>query len=305
MLRDLSLLDGIALALASAAAMTVGNLLRVRGVHSVEEQARAGVGGTPSKSLVRDPTWAAGALLLVVAILLQVSALVVAPLVVVQPVTVSALVFSTLLTAVVTKRPPTARAVRAILLCVVGVAAFVAVAARVGTEPVGRAVDLVAVLVVFVGALGVAVVVHLIDRRRSMPPLVWVVLGGTFAAFVAVLGKTVILQVQSPSIAMNLSWNVTNTLTMACIMGIGVAVASAFHFARRAYVSNRSDVALAGLTIVEPAVAVALGAAVLHEAAGAPAWAVAAFLGSGTVAVGGVIALSRSTEVGEPSRAGV
>ena len=54
---------------------------------------------------------------------------------------------------------------------------------------------------------------------------------------------------------------------------------------------------VAGLTVVDPTIAVVLGITILGEAAGAPLWAFFAFVAAGAVAVGGVFALSRAETV--------
>jgi F0F1-type ATP synthase assembly protein I len=50
---------------------------------------------------------------------------------------------------------------------------------------------------------------------------------------------------------------------------------------------------VAGLTVIDPLVAVSIGIIVLGEAAGAPPWAIVAFVLAGGLAIWGVISLSR------------
>jgi drug/metabolite transporter (DMT)-like permease len=282
---------GIALAIVSAAALAIGNLLQGRGVQDM--LARNGRGSKPL-GLVSSRVWLAGAVLLGVAILLQMGSLAFAPLMVVQPLGVTALVLTTVITAVIAKRMPSAAVIRAIVVCVIGVAAFVTVAALVSTQHAITDVQLIAVLVVLGCVLLVTGVVLVAGRGRPVPAVLWVLLGGVYSAFVATLGKTVILRIQTALTGRDFSFDATNLLTIGCIVGIGVAGALSVYFVQRAHASNRPEVVVAGLTVVDPTVAVILGITILGEASTAPAWAMVGFVVAGGVAMAGVFALSRA-----------
>lgn len=288
-------LAGIALALASALALSIGNLFQARSVHKLAEE---GGGRKESKTLqlVTSRPWLLGGLLLVVAILLQMGSLAFAPLIVVQPIGVTALVFTTLITAVAVKRRPSKRVMISIGTCVVGVAAFVAVAATSSTQHAVSTTQLIAVLVVLCCVLLLSAAVLYLGRRRRTTPIIWVLLGGIYSAFVATLGKTVMLRVQAALTSGDLAFDVSNLLTIGCIVGIGVAGALSIYFVQRAHVSNRPDVVVAGLTVVDPTIAVVLGIAILGEASSAPGWAFIAFAAAGAVAVAGVFSLSRAED---------
>lgn len=290
-------LAGIALAVASALALSIGNLLQARGVRVMESRAAAGQGGSKVGHLLRNRVWLAGAGLLGVSIVLQMGSLAFAPLIVVQPIGVSALVFTVLLTAIVIKRAPSAQVVRAIVVCVVGVAAFVTVAALVSTQTSITDGQLLAVLIVLVAVLLGTAILLVAGRRRKTPPVLWVLLGGVYSAFVATLGKTVILRVQTLLASGRFVWDAADLLTLFCLIGIGVAGGLSIYFVQRAHADNRPDVVVAGLTVVDPTIAVVLGITILGEAAGAPLWAFFAFVAAGAVAVGGVFALSRAETV--------
>jgi drug/metabolite transporter (DMT)-like permease len=60
-----------------------------------------------------------------------------------------------------------------------------------------------------------------------------------------------------------------------------------------AYSSGPPDLVVAGLTVIDPLVAVSIGIIVLGEAADAPLWAVLAFVIAGAVAIFGVVSLAR------------
>lgn len=288
---------GIALAVASALALSIGNLLQARGVRTMEARAAAGGSGSKAMQLLRNRVWLVGAVLLGVSIVLQMGSLAFAPLIVVQPIGVSALVFTVLLTAIVLKRAPSARVIRSIVICVLGVAAFVTVAALVSTQTTITDGQLIAVLIVLVAVLVGTAALLIAGRRRRTPPVLWVLLGGVYSAFVATLGKTVILRVQTMLASGHLAWNAADLLTLFCLIGIGVAGGLSIYFVQRAHADNRPDVVVAGLTVVDPTIAVVLGITILGEAAGAPLWAFFAFVAAGAVAVGGVFALSRAETV--------
>lgn len=300
---DSAPLLGIALAVISATALALGNLLQARGVRSVEAGVIRGVNGSRVMHLIRNHFWLLGAVLLVVAILFQMGSLTFAPLMVVQPIGVVALVITVLFTSIAAKQAPSAKVVRAIMICVVGVAAFVTVAAIVGTQQAITEVQLIAVLIVLVSVLLATGIILLVGRSRPMPPVVWVLFGGVYSAFVATLGKTVILRVQSALQSHEFSFTLANALTIGCILGIGVAGGLSIYFVQRAHVSNRPEVVVAGLTVIDPAVAVVLGITILGEASNAPAWAAVAFIVAGSVSIGGVFALSKvesePTELGQ------
>ena len=85
---------GIALAVLSAALLTVGNHLQSVGVERAKGASTSGLGAAGFWALARTPVWLLGSVLFGLAILAQLTALAFAPLIVVQPVGVIALVFS-------------------------------------------------------------------------------------------------------------------------------------------------------------------------------------------------------------------
>ncbi|MCK8468769.1 multidrug DMT transporter permease [Microbacterium sp. KSW4-16] len=287
-------LAGIALALGSAAVLAVGNLFQARGVRDLDTRAAGLDSGPAALKLVRDRIWLIGSLLLGVAILLQMGALAFAPLMVVQPLGIAALVFTVLITAIAAKTMPSRAVIRAIVICVLGVAAFVTVAALVSTQHAVTDVQLVAILVVLASVLVATGVLWYAARHRRVPPVLWVLLGGIYSAFVASLGKTVILRVQAALKSGPLQWDVENLLTIGCIVGIGVAGGLSIYFVQKAHAANRPDVVVAGLTVVDPAVAVLIGVTIFGEASTAPVWAMFALAAAGAVAIGGVFALARA-----------
>lgn len=293
---------GIVLALLSAAVLALGGSLQSLGVNSAPTSSGPASLGRSAARLLRSRPWILGTGLTVVAIVLQTAGLVFAPLIVVQPLGIAALVFSAVITAVVTRTVPARREVAAILTSVVGVGAFVAVAAGVShQQPItsGQLVTILAVLLcVLLAAGGLQAA-----RRRPPSPVVFVVFGGIFSGFVATLGKTVILRIQAVFVEPAQAFGASDVLTLLCVVGIAIAGALSLYFVQRAHATNPPVVVLAGLTVIDPAVGIILGITVLHETAGAPLWAYAAFVVCGAIAFSGVLSLSRLREQRVPARA--
>lgn len=287
-------LAGIALAMLSAAALSVANYLQARGVGESTNSATSALGASEIRRMLRSIPWLIGTALFGVAVLLQLAALAFAPLIVVQPIGVIALVFASLLTVATTRRLPTRREVTSIVACVVGVGVFVTVAALVSSQKPITDAQLIAVLVALAVVLALAAVLWLVRRGRGLRGVEVVLLGGVFSGFVATLGKTVILRVQTVLASLDFAFDSANLLTLGCVVGIAVAGGLSIYLVQAAHVSNRPEVVVAGLTVVDPFVAVVLGITILGEAAGAPPWAFVVFALAGATAIAGVIALSRA-----------
>jgi drug/metabolite transporter (DMT)-like permease len=287
---------GIALAVLAAGVLAIGNELQARGVTSVNAKTPGGaahtLGFAQVRRLVLDRVWLLGTVFLGAAILLQLGSLTFAPLIVVQPVGVTALVFAALITAFTTKKRPSAGVIRAITICVAGVAVFVTVASLVSTQSAIGDTQLIAVLIVLGVVLLAIVALVVVSRRRHTPAIRSVIFGGVLAGFVVTLGKTVILRIQSAFADQQFALDSANVLTIVCVVGILVAGGLSIYFVQTAHTTNRPEVVVAGLTVIDPFVAVILGITILGEAQGAPWWSVLLFLAAGATAVYGVFDLS-------------
>lgn len=290
---------GIGLAVGSAAVLAVGNLMQSRGINELDQTAPTQAAAKPGLlatigRVLRSRIWVGGSILILLSTLLQLGALSFAPIMVVQPVGVSALVFTVIFTTIVTKKPPTRAVVRAIVTCVIGVGAFVTIATLVSTQKAISDHQLVEILIVLLSVLAVAAFMLVLGRTQKPPAITWVLLGAVFSGFVATLGKTVIMRVQTSLHDHDYKLDEGNLLTIGCLIGIAVAGLISIYFVQRAHTDNRPSVVIAGLTVVDPGVAVILGIVILHEAAGAPLWAFLALIAAGAVAVTGVIQLARA-----------
>src|SRR6185312_10167199 len=153
----------------------------------------------------------------------------------------------------------------------------------------------IAVLCALGLALLIAATARFMNRGGSQrAPIVFVLLGGMFSAFVATLGKTVLLRVEALFEGRHFSLDDGGILTLFCLIGLGIASALSIYFTQTAYTCNPSDVVVAGLTVIDPAIAVLLGIVILREATNAPLWSMVAIAIAGGVAIYGVISLARA-----------
>jgi drug/metabolite transporter (DMT)-like permease len=281
------LLLGIPLALAGAVFMSFGAQDQHRGVEKVERlSGQDGASGLTMRQLSRllsRPSWVVGTLMLGMAILCQLGALTVAPLIVVQPLGAIALVVTTLLNSRVSGLPPTRRSLMAIIACVGGIFIFVIIAAIFATERPLSQNELITVLVTLAIVM-VAMLVFWIVLRKRMRALFYILSAGVVYGFVATLAKVVIKRIQ----AGEFEW-----LTLVCLIALLAATGVGAYFVQTAYSSGPPDLVIAGLTVIDPMVAVLIGLLVLGEGGAAPLWALIGFGIAGAIAVWGVITLAR------------
>src|SRR5690606_28143055 len=136
--------------------------------------------------------------------------------------------------------------------------------------------------------------------RRKAGPVFYIVAAGMLFGFVATLAKVVIGRVQTlvKVIERNAvtgevwSFGAAEWLTMLCILGLIVASLIGSYFVQSAHATGPPALGVAGLAVVDPIVAVAIGIIVLNEAAGAPPWAIVAFIVTGAVSAFGVFQLA-------------
>lgn len=281
-----NILIGIPLALLGAVFMSFGAQYQHRGVTKVEKlsgSAAQGLSGAQLWRLLRRPSWVIGTVMLGLAIGCQLAALSFAPLIVVQPLGAIALVITTLLNAQISGHRPTRRSLIAIAACVGGIFIFVTIAALYATEaPVsdGQLITillLLAVVTIVFGGLW-------IWQRKRMGALFYITTAGVIYGFVATLAKVIITRFQND----DFEW-----LTFTCLAALIISTFVGAYFVQTAYSSGPPDLVIAGLTVIDPIVAVLIGLIVLNEAKGAPIWVYFAFGVVGAIAVWGVFQLAR------------
>lgn len=285
-LRDPSMFIGIPLALVGAVLMSLGAQYQHRGVRKVEAslgEAQAGLSGAQLGQLLRRPSWLFGTAFLVLAIVFQLAALRFAPLLLVQPLGVVALVLTAVLNARLSRIRLNRVSVIAVALCVIGVGIFVTIAAFTAVEKVITDQEMLVILLLLAGVLLVYGVVFALSRHR-IKAIGYIVGAGIIYGFVVTLAKVVIARL----VRWDLSW-----LTLVCAVLLVGGLLLGMYFVQNAYASGPPDLVVAGLTVIDPIVAVGIGVIVLGEAAFAPAWAIAGFILSGLIAIIGVVLLSR------------
>ncbi len=285
--KDPAILIGIPLALLGAVFMSFGAQYQHRGVQKVERltavSGNTGLTGGQLLNLLRRPSWVLGTVMLGLAIVCQLAAMSFAPLILVQPIGAISLVITTLLNARISGHRPTRRSITAIVLCVVGIFVFVTIAALFATDTDVSDQQLITVLVILAAVIVVLGGTWLWFRQRASA-LFYIVAAGVIYGFVATLAKIVISRIQSG----DFDW-----LTIICLVALIAGTAAGAYFVQTAYASGPPDLVIAGLTVVDPIVAIVIGLTVLHEAANAPFGAYVGFAVAGALAVVGVFQLAR------------
>lgn len=278
---------GIPLALVGAALMSFGAQYQSRGLNKVERivglSAGSGLSFRHVFSLLRRPSWIVGTLLLGLAVVFQVGSLSLAPLIVVQPIGVVALVITAILNSRMAGVRLGKRVKTSLAMCVGGIMVFVFVAAFTAADRPVTDQKLITILIIFGVILAVSLLLFLLLRHRAVA-LFYIVGAGVLYGFVATFAKTVIGRLQQDEF----EW-----LTWACVAALIIGALLGMVFVQNAYSSGPPDLVIAGLTVIDPLVAVLIGIIVLNEAANAPLWAIGVFVVTGVVALFGVVGLAK------------
>ena len=233
--------------------------------------------------LLRRPRWLTGTSFLVLAILFQLSALALAPLIVVQPIGAIALIMTSLLNAKIYRLRLNLSTFLAIALTTLGVGGFVAVAAssavavEMSNEKLLQVVGILFLLLLMFGTL----------FWRSMGrvgALQYIFGAGVLYGFVASLAKVVIQRILQQDY---------DFLTLLALISLVGATVLGGWFVQNAYASGPPDLVIAGLTVIDPAVAVMIGIAILGEAEAASLGQMFGYAVAGIVAISGVLALNK------------
>jgi drug/metabolite transporter (DMT)-like permease len=273
---------GIPIAVAGAVLLALGTLFQHKAVEDegpAAGRAAGSMGGGRLQALLRKPAWLAGTVMLGAAILLQLTSLRFSPLIVVQPIGAVALVVTTLATARMTRRSPGRRALTSVALCIVGVGVFVAVAAVSAQDVEISDRHLITILALLAGVLAALGTGFGLWRHR-WGAVVFTAGAGILFGFVAALAKTVIARLFQG----NFEW-----LSLICLAGLAAAALFGTFLVQNAHTRGTPELVVAGLTVIDPLIAVTLGITVLGEADTAPPLAFLGFGLAGVTAVAGVI----------------
>ncbi|GAB2553827.1 DMT family transporter [Leucobacter ruminantium] len=278
---------GIPLALIGAALLAFGAQYQSRGLNKVErlmgESAGSGLSLRHVIGLLRRPSWVSGTLLLGLAVVFQIGSLALSPIIIVQPIGVVGLVITSVLNSRVSGVRLGKRVKGSIALAVLGIVVFVSVAAFTAADQPVTDAKLIVILVTFGVVLLTALLLFIAFRHRGVA-IIYIVGAGVLYGFVATFAKAVIGRLQQGEF----EW-----LTWACVAALAAGALLGMVFVQNAYSSGPPDLVVAGLTVIDPIVAVLIGIVVLHEAAGAPIWAALVFVVSGALAVTGVLGLAK------------
>jgi drug/metabolite transporter (DMT)-like permease len=287
---------GIPIAVVGAVFLALGAQLQHRGVVQVdavtEYSAKGGLSLNQLVQLLRSRAWVVGTLMLGLAIVFQLTSLTFAPLIVVQPLGAVALVVTAVVNSRVSKVKLGQKSKRAIAMCVGGIAVFVTTAAFTAKSRPIQEYELVTVLVIL-GAVLVVFGLLFFFLHNRFKAIFYIIGAGVLYGFVATLAKVVIDRIKT-LILVNFNTGGIEWLTISCVAALLVAALLGSYFVQTAYSSGPPDLVVAGLTVIDPLVAVSVGIIVLGEAASAPLWAVFVFILAAASAIYGVLQLSRS-----------
>jgi drug/metabolite transporter (DMT)-like permease len=278
---------GIPFALAGAVFMSVGAQMQHAGVGRVGRDGdgieKSGLNIKQLLKLVARPLWLVGTIMLGLAVLLQLTSLAFSPLIVVQPIGAVALVITTFLNARVSRVRLNRPSIWAVVMCVGGIGLFVTIASMSARNTIVTQDDLIQILVLLGLVMLVLSVLYAVFRKHASA-LYYIVGTGLLYGFVATLAKVVLTRIIQ---------NDMDVLTWVCLIALlGAATVGGF-FVQNAYSSGPPDLVIAGLTVIDPLVAVAVGILVLDEAAQAQWYDMAAYGLAGLIAVVGVVLLAR------------
>ena len=285
---DPSQFIGIPLALIGAVFLSLGAQFQHRGVLKVESHTvdSLGKGLNPKQLLLllARPSWVLGTVMLGLAVAFQLGSLYFSPLIVVQPLGAIALVITSIVNSRVNHVKLNRKSITAIVMCVGGVFLFVGVAAFTAVDTPVTDRQLITILIILAVVLIAAGVAFAMFRDR-IRAIFYVIMAGVLYGFVATLAKVVIGRLQQGEF----EW-----LTSLCVVALLAATALGAYFVQNAYATGPPDLVIAGLTVIDPMVAVAIGILVLGEASQAPLWAIGVFILAGVIAVLGVFQLARN-----------
>ena len=276
----------IALAVLAAIALAFGAQFQNQAVERSREkhiQPKVSLSLKELAKLLVRPRWVSGTGLMFLGMVLQLGALSLAPLIVVQPIGAIALVITSMLNARYTKTKLNRATILAIGLSTFGVGGFVVTASQVAAQVELTDENLVKVLLLFVIILVVFAVLFFSFGKKAKA-LTYVLGAGVLYGFVATLAKVTIQRLYQMDY---------DFLTLIAVVSMLGAVLLGGWFVQNAYASGPPDLVIAGLTVVDPIVAIAIAIGILGEAQQATLGSGALFSGFGLLAIFGVYLLSK------------
>lgn len=263
------------------------------GAHFQSQAVRNAVGGLDLTlknvgKLASNKRWMSGLGLMALGMALNVFALASAPLTVVQPIGAIALVITAMVNAKETDLTMNRPTVLAIISCMVGSVGFVllAVTATNGnqevTETEAHLIEMI--LAVVVAIVGLATIFF----HKKLGAFFFILGAGVLFGFVAVLVRTIAIAV--------LNIGDSSFFQLPWLAGLSVAVAGLLgsYFVQKAYSKGPPDLVIAGLTVIDPIIGIAIGISILGELRpDVPVLVTVLMLVAAGLAIVGVTALSR------------
>ncbi len=287
----------IGLALISAVALAIGAQMQNDAVgKKAALSGRSHVSFRQLLDLLKHPRWVTGLTISAFALILQFTALLLAPLILVQPIGAIALVITSVLNSRITKTKLNSASIFAIALCTSGLGAFVLMAHQVAVEPEIDDGNLMLILAMAIFLIAIFSYIFFSGASR-FKPLTFIIGAGVLYGFVATLTKVVVKRLFNQDgfnriVSGAFEWE-TDSLTLFALLSMLAAAFLGGWFVQNAYASGPPDLVVAGLTVIDPLIAVSIGVVILNEAMNAPMPIMLGFLGSGAMSVMGVYLLSK------------
>lgn len=232
--------------------------------------------------LASHPSWLRGSGFLVGGTILNIVALIMAPVMVVQPMGAISLIVAVLIGMTVRKLKFKRRVLFAVLGCTVGVGLFVTLAAFNATSPALYGSRARYVTIVTLSLVVIFGIVATVGRRAGH--LIRILAAGMLFGCVAASVHLVGQQYFDDGLA-SVNWEAFIGIVAASLLGTW--------FVQSAYASGPPELVIAGLTVIDPIVAVLVGAVVLKEGATLPPLVLSLMGVCAAAAVFGVVVLSR------------
>lgn len=271
----------IALALFASVALAVGAMLQHSGI--VEDHETPGTFGIRALlRLFRDRNWVIGLVVMGAGLACNIVALAIAPVMVVQPIGAVSLLVSILLGIRFRNLHLKRRVWGAVAACAGGVAVFVALSALIAQSGLHTGPRAHTLAWLGIGLSVLFLIVALVYRHA--PQLLLVIAAGLQFGFVATNVHLVAVQFLHGGLG-----TITWLNVVALIVGSAVGTWSV----QTSYAAGPPEIVIAGLTVIDPIVAVVLGALVLGEASRAPIWLITVMTIMGLMACVAVFVLAK------------
>jgi drug/metabolite transporter (DMT)-like permease len=276
----------IALAFVAAMLFALAASLQHGAVDGVSDAHGGRLSAAAFWTLLRRPGWLLGVATAGAGAALHAVALVLSPVAVVQPIGVLAVPIAVLVTVHRTRERPGRGVILGVALCVLGVAAFVVIAAN---STVSTRVPDFATLIAGSVCLATVLVLVAVAMLRTdwIRCVAWVTGGAVAFGLVSALVRALSQQVATGLVTF------TDPRFLGTVAGIVVAMGVGLWLVQQGYAAGAPEVVIACLTVVDPIVAVLLGIVLLGEGPAIDGISGVVLIACTLAAVAGVASLAR------------